>query len=233
MRVVKRLRRLRARGPVVAPLAALVATTVVAIATAATTGLALCRHNVAMSMPMSMPMNMPMPDMPAAAPGTIDLCPIVMGLIVLAVSLGGWALAAIALERHRMVLRHTVLALLAGLPLVRTIVGLAAVSAVPIALIIVFDASAPSSTENWLLLGALIAGGAALATGAIVLGARCALAFGRRLILRIGATRIPAGVQVLPSLGLHRPRFSFASGLGDVCVLAVRLGFRAPPLTLR
>jgi hypothetical protein len=232
---MKRLRRFRARGPVVAPLAALVATTVVAIATAATSGLALCRHQVALAMSMSMPMtmSMPMPDAPVATPGMLDVCPIVMGLIVLALSLGAWALAAFALERHRGVLRHTLLAVLAGLPLVRTIVGLAAVSALPIALIISFDAGGPSSAESWLLLAALVAGGSALATGAIVLGARFARALGRRLILRIAATRAPARGQVPPAAGHRHQPLSFASARGDVCALAAGLGLRAPPPILR
>lgn len=233
---MKKLVRLPARGSIVAPLTALLATAVVAIAMAATSGLALCRHQVALSMPMSMsmPMNMPMPDMPAAAPGIVDLCPVVISLLVLALSLGAWAVVALAFERHRAVVRHRLFALLAGLPIVRSVAALAAVSTLPIGLIIAIDAGGPASTQGWLLLAAFVAGSAVLATLAAIFGARCVLGLGRRLILRIAAARVPAPRRVRPAAMHDRgDSVSSASAQGDVCVLAAGRGLRAPPLLFR
>ena len=232
-KALRKLVLLPARGSIVAPLAALLATAVVAIAMAATSGLALCRHQVALSMPMAMPVDMPMPDMPAAAPGIVDLCPVVMGLLVLALSLAAWAVVALALDRHRAVVRHRFFALLAGLPIVRSVAALAAVSTLPIGLIIAVDAGGPASTEGWLLLTAFVAGGAVLATLAAVFGARCVLGLGRRLILRIAAARVPARRRLRPAAIHDREPVSSASAHGDVCVLAAGRGLRAPPLLAR
>jgi hypothetical protein len=184
-------------------------------------------------MPMlSMPMPMPMPGEPVPAQAPIDLCPIVVGLIVLAASLGLWAAAALAFERHRTVVRHRLLDLLASLPIVRTIAGLAAVSTLPIGLIIAVDAGGPSTTESWLLLAGLIAGGSALATLATVAAARVVLGFGRRLVLRLATARVPDRAHRPPVFRCGEP-VSPASAHGDVCALAACLGLRAPPLPVR
>lgn len=181
-------------------------------------------------MPMSMP-GMAMPEVAMPAVGVFDLCPVVIGLGMLALSLGAWAIVAYALERHRAVARHRLLGAVAALPLVRACIGLAAVSALPIALIIVVDGGAPSSLESWLLLGALVVGGSTAATIAGVAAARFGLALGRRLVVRIArALRIP----LPPAVVSPRSRRSTRVGsLQDVCVLAAGRGLRAPPLSAR
>jgi hypothetical protein len=228
---VKPFRLSRARSTLIAPLAALVATIVVALAAAATSGLALCHREVALAMPMG---SMPMGSMQMGDPSGIDLCPVVIGLGVLAISLGLWAVAAFALERHRRVARHRLIGMLAGLPPVRTSAGLIAVTAIPIALVILVDDGAPSSLERWLELAALLVGGSLLAVSAAIFAARVALAFGRRLAVRV-ARALRSGERNEPRVPVVTDRYRRIPTRIHcaACVLAAGLGRRAPPTPTR
>jgi hypothetical protein len=214
----------------IAPLAALFTLAVLAMAWAASAHV--CARPLVMDMSgMSMATmpgmdmasgTMPMLQTPA---GSVMLCPVVVGLIVLSTLLGAWSIVTASRDRHRTLTLTLLVRALARLPVLRTFGALVAAGALAIAAIVAVDGHGAFSLALAVTLAALLGGIAIGATIASLVLARCILALCARLLIAvIGAIaeRRTAG-RTWNRRSMRAPR---------ACVVAIvsGRGLRAPPL---
>lgn len=177
------------------------------------------------SMPMMPGMDMSGMDMSGSA-GTMMVCPVVLTLGVLSLVLTAAALALLWRDPHRSLALRAFVASLAGLPLLRTTVAVALVSAGAVAAMVRIDGMGPSGPAGCAtVLALLLACSVSAALFASVAG-RIALAFSRRLIVAILHAVACASGPVPPHL---RRCLRAVTGAGEIPLLARGRGFRAPP----
>jgi hypothetical protein len=214
-----------ARIPV-APLASLFALAVLAMAWVASAHV--CARPIVMaSMPGMDMTSMPMPS--AQTPfGSVTICPVVLGLIVLSTLLAAWAIVTCRRDPHAAVSYGVLARTLARLPVFPTFVALASSGGLAIGTIVAVDGGVALSLSLCATLAALLAGIALAATLCSLGLARLALALCARLIVTLARA---IGERAAPV------RASFIAPIRPLPVAAFPIAFgrglRAPPpLTL-
>ncbi len=171
-------------------------------------------------------MSMPMPT--AQTPlGNLTICPVVVGLILIATLLSAWAIIAGWRDRHRVLTLTVLTRTIATLPVMRTFVALAASGGLAIGTIVAVDGDVALSLSLCATLALILAGISILATLAALAIARFVVALCVRFIValsraigeRNGCDRRASMVAVRP---LPVAPFPIAFGRG----------LRAPPLPI-
>jgi hypothetical protein len=238
---------IRLRGfqaSIVAPLAALLGCTILAIVLAGQAGLAVCSYRVVVTAPAGAMSGMPgmhdmrdmpgmhdMPDVPRMhdMPGMIQglsICPVVLGLILLAAAAICWAFLVLRADRDRGYSRRRLLGVVARLPFGATVLAVSAAATLPLAVIVAGEPSAQLSFASLAAPAASVLG-ASLAITALIVGlTHLLIALGRRFAFAIAARFVR---RVSAVLRFERRPVSAATSFGDVCALAARRGLRAPP----
>lgn len=209
-----------------APLAAFIATAVLAIVLAAQAQL-VCGHALHVEMAAAMPGMDMSGTATAAAPATLALCPVVLILGIAAALLALNAFTLIAFDPHRTTTARILARRCARLPLAGTAATVVACGSIAVGIMMTIDRSTPAGPAGWLTLAGVIAA-IAVATAVIaIVTARCGLAFTRRLAVALAAV-IERFVPTPPV-----PAYARLSRAGRtahrVPLLAARRGLRAPP----
>ncbi len=236
---------IRLRGfqaSLVAPLAALLGCTTLAIVLAGQAGLAVCSYRVVVPSPAGAMPGMPgmgdmrdmagmhdmppgMHDMPGMIPG-LSICPVVLGLILFAAAAMCWAFVAQCADRDRAYSRRRLLGVVARLPFGRTVLAISTAATLPLCVIAATEGTAHLSLLSLAAPAACVIG-ASIAITALIAGfAQFAIALGRRLVFAIAAIFVR---RVYKALRFERRPVSAATSFGDACALAVGGGLRAPP----
>jgi len=210
----------------------MLSTAVLAMLLAAQTSLS-CTDKVAVPLPdhmASMP-GMTMDGMQGASgQQALMVCPVVLALIVVsALLIAGAALSAWS-NPHRALLQRSILTALAGLPALPTAGAVALAGAGAVAAMIWLERSGPPALPVCVMLVALLAGCALVATVSCIAFGRIAIALGRRLMLAI----VAAIARSSNAPAAHRRTFvvPLASVYG-ASLLAAGRGLRAPPPFVR
>jgi hypothetical protein len=229
---------IRLRGfqaSIVAPLAALLGCTTLAIVLAGQAGLAVCSYRVVVPSPAAAMPGMPgmrdmpgmgdMHEMPGMIPG-LAICPVVLGVILLAAVAMCWAFVVLCADRDRGYSRRRLLGVVARLPFGRTVLAVCATATLPLAVIVATEGAASLSLLSLASLTGIVFA-ASLAVTALAVGMTgLALALGRRLVFAIVAICVR---RICAPLRFAWRPVSAATSFGDVCALAVGGGLRAPP----
>jgi hypothetical protein len=175
-------------------------------------------------------MNMPgmdMGTMPTMATpvGSVMICPVVMGLIVLSTVLAAWSLFTAWHDRHRVVTLTRLVRVLARLPVVRTFASLALAGGLAIATIVAVDGGTTPSLALALTLTVLLAAISIAATLGSLAIARCIVALCARFIVAIAGAIAERRAAARSYRSLRRRPFH-----ATLVALVFGRGLRAPPL---